>query len=61
MAEERMIAIGCLAPIILGVGGVLVGNALGGSMGAIWGGVAGLFGGGLILGGVGWIARQMKE
>lgn len=56
-----MIAIGCLAPIILGVVGVLAGNALAGSTGAIWGGVAGLFGGGLILGGVGWIARQMKE
>jgi uncharacterized membrane protein YeaQ/YmgE (transglycosylase-associated protein family) len=56
-----MIAIGCLAPIILGVVGVLAGNAMAGSMGAIWGGVAGLFGGGLILGAVGWIASQMKE
>ncbi|SHG03579.1 hypothetical protein SAMN02745157_3422 [Kaistia soli DSM 19436] len=56
-----MIAIGCISPIILGVIGVLVGNWLDGSSGAIWGGVAGLIGGGVSLAAMGWLARQLKQ
>lgn len=56
-----MIAIGCLAPLILGAGGVLLGNWLGGSVGALWGGGAGLLGGGLVLGAVGWLVGKIKS
>ncbi|MCJ8142104.1 hypothetical protein MKI84_04165 [Ancylobacter sp. A5.8] len=55
-----MIAIGCLAPLILGVAGLLGGNWLAGSEGAIWGGAGGLLAGGAILAGIGWLARQLK-
>lgn len=56
-----MIAIGCLAPLMLGAAGILAGNWLAGSGGAIWGGVLGLVFGGVILAAVGWVARQLKS
>lgn len=55
-----MIAIGCLAPLILGVAGLLVGNWLDGAQGAIWGGVGGLVIGGAVLAAVGWLAGKLK-
>ncbi|MFT0859509.1 hypothetical protein [Ancylobacter sp. G4_0304] len=55
-----MIAIGCLAPLILGVAGLLGGNWLAGSQGAVWGGLGGLVIGGAVLAAMGWLARQLK-
>lgn len=37
-----MLALGCLVPVLLGLGGLLLGAWLGGDDWAIWGGVAGL-------------------
>ncbi|HWJ74210.1 MAG TPA: hypothetical protein VNX29_13675 [Kaistia sp.] len=59
--EGGLIAIGCISPIILGVIGVLIGNWLDGSSGAIWGALAGLIGGGVILAAVGWLAAKLKQ
>ncbi|MBZ9939197.1 hypothetical protein LB518_23070 [Mesorhizobium sp. BR1-1-16] len=56
-----MIGIGCISPIILCVIGVLVGNWVDGSSGAIWGALAGLIGGGVILAAVGWLAAKLKQ
>ncbi|MGQ3672904.1 hypothetical protein ACT6QG_10955 [Xanthobacter sp. TB0136] len=56
-----MIAIGCLAPLILGVMGALGGHWLAGNTGLLWGGVGGLVLGGLVLGFSGWVVFQMKK
>ncbi len=56
-----MIAIGCLAPLILGVFGALSGHWLAGTEGLLWGGGAGLVLGGLVLGAVGWVVVQIKK
>ena len=56
-----MIAIGCLAPIILGVAGVLLGHVLGGPDMVIWGGLSGLVLGGAILGWFGWLAGKLRQ
>ncbi len=56
-----MIAIGCLAPIILGVAGVLLGHVLGGPDMVIWGGVGGLILGGAVLGWMGWLAGKLRQ
>ncbi len=55
-----MIAFGCLAPLILGVTGLLIGNWLEGAQGAIWGSAGGLLTGGMVLAGVGWLAGKLK-
>ncbi len=56
-----MIDIGCLAPIILGVAGVLLGHTLGGADMVIWGGVAGVVLGGAILGCLGWLIGKLRQ
>jgi len=58
---SRVIAIGCLAPIILGVAGVLLGHVLGGPDMVIWGGLSGLVLGGAILGWFGWLAGKLRQ
>ncbi|MEQ9661289.1 MAG: hypothetical protein RLN87_01935 [Parasphingopyxis sp.] len=37
-----MLALGCLIPVLLGLGGLLLGAWIGGGDWVIWGGVAGL-------------------
>lgn len=59
--DDGMIAIGCLAPFILGVAGFLAGNWLDGSTSALWGGAGGFVLGGLFLGVMGWVARQLRQ
>jgi len=56
-----MVAIGCLAPIILGVAGVLLGHWLIGPEGILWGGGAGLALGGMMLGAMAWLMRRLKN
>ncbi|QJP12177.1 hypothetical protein G3545_19955 [Starkeya sp. ORNL1] len=56
-----MIAIGCLAPLILAVAGIIGGHLVAGSDGALWGGGIGVVAGGVILGAFGWLAGRLKE
>lgn len=56
-----MIAIGCLAPLILGAAGALAGHGLAGTAGLLWGGGGGLVAGGIFLSAVAWLARQIKH
>lgn len=37
-----MLAVGCLAPVLLMIGGALLGGEVGGTSGSIWGCLAGL-------------------
>jgi hypothetical protein len=37
-----MLAVGCLIPVVLAVGGTVGGAVLAGQQGSIWGGIAGL-------------------
>ncbi|MGN6279694.1 MAG: hypothetical protein ACTHM8_13360 [Sphingomonas sp.] len=37
-----MLAVGCLAPVLLMIGGALLGGQVGGTSGSIWGCLAGL-------------------
>lgn len=62
LRERRlMIAIGCLAPLILAVAGVLGGHLAAGSEGALWGGGIGAAAGAVILAAFGWLAGRLKE
>ncbi|MGE4373795.1 MAG: hypothetical protein AB7E29_13040 [Xanthobacter sp.] len=56
-----MIAIGCLAPLILGAAGALSGNWLAGAEGLLWGGGGGLVAGGMVLSAIAWLMRQIKH
>jgi hypothetical protein len=56
-----MIAIGCLAPLILAVAGILGGHLVGGSDGALWGGGVGAVAGAAVLATFGWLAGRLKE
>ncbi len=63
ISRERrlMIAIGCLAPLILAVAGIIGGHLVAGSNGALWGGGIGVVAGGAILAAFGWLAGRLKE
>ena len=56
-----MIAIGCLAPLILGVAGALGGHWWAGNEGLIWGGGIGLGLGGLVLSAAAWLTLQIRK
>lgn len=56
-----MIAIGCLAPLILAVAGILGGHLVAGADGALWGGGIGAAAGAAILAAFGWLAGRLKE
>lgn len=55
-----MIAIGCLAPVILLVCGALIGQAVDGPTMAMWGGGVGFAVGLVVLGLVGWLTEKLK-
>jgi len=55
-----MIAIGCLAPLILGVAGGLIGHWVAGYPGIPWGLGIGFGIGGIGLGAAAWIVAKMK-
>ena len=61
MRVACLIAIGCLAPIILGVAGVLLGHLFGGPDIVIWSGIGGFVLGGVILGWIGWLAGKLRQ
>ncbi|AKH43150.1 hypothetical protein FHS61_001150 [Altererythrobacter atlanticus] len=37
-----MLALGCLFPVLLAIGGAMIGAMLGGNTGTLWGGIGGL-------------------
>ncbi len=56
-----MIAIGCLAPLILLVAGGLVGHWLAGTAGFLWGMAIGLGAGSVLVGTAGWIVAHLRS
>lgn len=56
-----MIAIGCLAPLILAVAGGLIGHLVAGYPGIPWGLGIGFALGSVLLAGFAWAARKMKS
>jgi hypothetical protein len=55
-----MLAIGCIIPVVLMVGGAVGGAALGGTHDAVWGGIAGAVCGTIALGALLWAWGRIR-
>lgn len=55
-----MIAVGCLAPLVLLVCGALAGNLLAGPTAALWGAGIGFAVGLVVLGAFGWLGGKLR-
>ncbi len=61
IGADRMIGIGCLAPVVLFVCGALAGHFILGSAGVPWGAGIGFVAGLALLGLVGWVVGRTKD
>jgi membrane protein implicated in regulation of membrane protease activity len=59
--EARMLAAGCLMPLVLLAAGAVVGSAIGGSRGGTWGSIIGFAAGSVILLGLLWAMQRVRR